>query len=373
MTESAFRWTECLPSPSAAASPRDGIVVGAIPGEGVGPEVISAALGVLKAVTDASDIPLTMRTGGAIGREAEARHGASLTAETVAFSESIFREGGALLCGPGGGRFVYDLRKTFDLFFKISPLRAENGLMKSSSLKEEVLRGVDILLVRENCGGVYQGTWADEAPAGVRHEFSYQAEHVSRFLDPAARLAKSRSGRLMVIWKESGLPSISALWKRCAHEAADRAGVAVQMVDVDLFAYQMVQTPRNFDVVAAPNLFGDILGDLGAVFLGARGHSYSGNFSGDGKAAYQTNHGSAHDIAGTSRANPAGQIFSIAMMLRESFGLWREANAIEAAVRSVWADGWRTADVATPGCRLATTDEMGALIAERAGRFVSEC
>lgn len=372
MTESAFRWTDCLPAPNAAANPRRGLLVGVVPGEGVGPEVIPAALCVLKAVTDSTGIPLMVRTGGAIGREAEQWHGASLSAEIVAFSDSIFREGGALLCGPGGGRFVYDLRKTFDLFFKISPLRVANGLVESSSLRESVLRDVDILLVRENCGGVYQGVWGEMPPAGARHEFSYQREHVSRFLDPAARLAKSRSGRLTVIWKESGLPSISALWKRCAQEAADRAGVAVQMVDADLFAYRLVQTPRNFDVVAAPNLFGDILGDLGAAFLGARGHSYSGNFSGDGRAVYQTNHGSAHDIAGTLRANPAGQIFSMAMMLRESFGLWREAAVVEAAVRSAWADGWRTADVATPGCRLASTDEMAAAIAECARRFSIE-
>lgn len=373
MTESAIRWTDCLSAPRAAADPRAGILVGAIPGEGVGPEVIPAALGVLKAVTEAAGIPVTVRTGGAIGREAEKKHGMALSAEIVAFGESIFREGGALLCGPGGGRFVYDLRKTFDLFFKISPLRVENGLVESSSIKAEVLRGVDILLVRENCGGVYQGSWAEEPPAGARHEFSYQAEHVGRFLEAAARLSKSRSGRLTVIWKESGVPSLSTLWQRCAREAADRAGVAVQMVDVDLFAYQLVQTPRNFDVVAAPNLFGDILGDLGAVFLGGRGHSYSGNFSGDGKSAYQTNHGSAHDIAGQSRANPAGQIFSMAMMLRESFGLWREAAWVEEAVRSVWADGWRTADVATPACRLATTDEMAEAITERASRFVAPC
>lgn len=366
MTESAFRWTDCLFEPPTAINPRKGILVGAIPGEGVGPEVIGAALEVLGAVTDAAGIPLTLRMGGLIGREAEAVHGASLSGETVAFCESIFREGGALLCGPGGGRFVYDLRRVFDLFFKISPLRVCHGLVETSSLKESALEGVDLLLVRENCGGVYQGAWAEESPDGARHEFLYREVQVGRFLEPAARLAKNRSGRLTVIWKESGLPSISALWKRCAHEAAERAGVAVQMVDVDLFAYQMVQRPGEFDVVAAPNLFGDILGDLGAAFLGARGHSYSGNYSGEGKAVYQTNHGSAHDIAGMNIANPAGQIFSMAMMLRESYGLWREAAKVEAAVRAVWADDWRTADVAMPGRRLVSTHEMAAEVAKRA-------
>jgi len=369
-----YRLTDCLQegreSGPAFPSPVQ-ICVGAIPGEGIGPEVIESALMVLEAVTAASGIQMSVETGGAIGRDAERKHGSALPLNVVNFCGDIFSKGGAVLCGPGGGRFVYDLRKAFDLFFKISPLRAENGLPDASSVKPERLRGVDILLARENCGGVYQGAWSEEQdsetlPIKARHEFGYSAEAVRRFLAPAARLARSRSGRLTVVWKESGVPSISRLWKVCAEESAASAGVELTLVDIDLMAYRLIHDARAFDVIAAPNLFGDVLGDLGAVLLGARGNSYSGNFSQNGRAIFQTNHGSAYDLTGTGKANPAGQIFSAAMMLRESFGLCREAAAIEAAVRSVWSDGWRTPDVASPGKRPVTTLEMARRIAERA-------
>jgi len=124
-------------------------------------------------------------------------------------------------------------------------------------------------------------------------------------------------------------------------------------------------------VIAAPNLFGDVLADLGAVLLGSRGVSFSGNYSPRREAVYQTNHGAAYDIARTDRANPVGQILSLAMMLRESFGLPREAEAIEAAVRWVWRDGWRTEDVATPAARIIGTREMSARIADKAAEIVA--
>jgi 3-isopropylmalate dehydrogenase len=137
-------------------------------------------------------------------------------------------------------------------------------------------------------------------------------------------------------------------------------------VDVDLMAYELISRPRDFDVIAAPNLAGDVLSDLTALLLGSRGLSFSGNFSPRGHAVYQTNHGAAHDIAGSDLANPVGQILSLAMLLRESLGLEREAVAIEDAVRSVWADGLRTADVAAPGDEAVGTREMAERIAEQA-------
>ena len=138
------------------------------------------------------------------------------------------------------------------------------------------------------------------------------------------------------------------------------------MVDIDLMAYRLVKEAGAFDVIAAPNLFGDVLADLGAALLGSRGISYSGNYSGRGNAIYQTNHGAARDLAGTDTANPAGQILSAAMMLRENFAFDREASSIEAAIQSVWKEGWRTQDVAVPGSRVVGTREMGARVAERA-------
>ncbi len=361
------RWTDCL-GPALTGrrgTPANRVGVGAFIGEGIGAEVVGAAVTVLRGVLEASGLELDLRYGGPIGRDGERECGNPLPPEAIDFCRARFAENAAILCGPGGGRFVYDLRREFDLFFKISPLQVANGLADASRLKPEFLDRVDILLVRENSAGLYQGDWGEETK-GAHQRFGYTEIQVRRFLEAAARLSRIRSGRLTVVWKESGVPAISRLWQRCLDEIAKAEGVTASLVDIDLMAYRLIQDAAEFDVVAAPNLFGDVLGDLGAVLLGSRGISYSGNYAADGRAVYQTNHGAAYDLAGRQVANPAGQIFSAAMMLRESFGLDHEARAIEAAVRSVWSEGWRTEDVAVPGCRLAGTDERADRIAARA-------
>src|SRR5262249_15937131 len=150
-------WTDCLDKPANRGA-RDGqILIGVLPGEGVGPEVIGSALQVLGSVAEATGLRLQSRTGGAIGPSAQQTSRIALSVEVIRFCEDIFSCGGAILNGPGGGRYVYDLRKRFDLFFKISPLRIANGLPEISRLKPESLDGMDILLARENTGGAYQG------------------------------------------------------------------------------------------------------------------------------------------------------------------------------------------------------------------------
>jgi 3-isopropylmalate dehydrogenase len=146
--------------------------------------------------------------------------------------------------------------------------------------------------------------------------------------------------------------------------------VQLSIVDLDLMAYRLIQEPQSFDVVAAPNLFGDVLADIGALLLGSRGLSFSGNYNEAGNGVYQTNHGSAYDLVGTDRANPLGQIFALAMLLREGFGLEREAAAIEGAVRALWDEGLRTEDLARPGTRIVGTREMGHQVAHRAGQIL---
>lgn len=349
------------------------MVIGVLPGEGIGPEVIACALEVLEAVTSATGLQATVRHGGPVGRDAERTHNTPLPAEVTEFCDAVFADSGAVLSGPGGSRFVYDLRRQFDLFFKISPLRVANGLPDASPLKPHLLQDVDIVVTRENCGGIYQGRWNERISGDDRSAeqlATYSRSLVLRFLNASARLAHSRSGRMTVVWKEAGLPAISRLWRDCGREAAENAGVELTMVDIDLMAYRLIHDASAFDVIAAPNLFGDVLGDLGAVLLGSRGNSYSGNFSGDGRAVYQTNHGAAYDLAGLNRANPVGQILSLAMMLRESFGLLREAGAVEEAVRSVWRAGIRTADLAAPGARIVTTSAMGERIATEVKRLL---
>jgi len=345
-----------------------------LPGEGVGPEVIDAALEVLRRLEQAGAQSLSVEVGGPIGRAAERERGTPLPEEVVGFCESVFERGGAILNGPGSGRYVYDLRRRLDLFLKISPVQVRNGLPEASSLRAEALAGVDLLIVRENVGGVYQGRsdHALDADGGrtVRHAFSYSEADVRRFLDAAARLSRARRGELTVVVKESGVPAVSALWGACATEAAAEHGVECSLVDVDLMAYQLVSRPQAFDVVAAPNLCGDVLGDLAAVLVGSRALSFSGNFTPAGHAVYQTNHGAAYDIAGADRANPVGQILSLAMLLRESLGLEREARAVEEGIRQVWSDGWRTDDVAGAAERPVGTGEMAALVGDAAAEHL---
>jgi 3-isopropylmalate dehydrogenase len=339
-------------------------------GEGIGPEVVATALEVLGAVTSHSGIATEISEGGCIGRKAEQRFGTALPQDVIAFCESIFARGGVILHGPGGGRFVYDLRKALNLFLKISPLHHACGLLSASCLRPDLARHVDIVMMRENLGGIYQGEWeplvGTPGERVARHIFGYTESCVMQFLEASARLAKQRSGRLAVVWKESGIPSVSGLWRECAERVGRACQVDVRLVDVDLMAYQLVSRPQSFDVIAAANLFGDVIADLGAAMLGSRGLSFGGNYSPGGDAVYQTNHGAAYDLAGTDRANPVAQIFSVAMMLRETFGLSREAAAVEEAVRSVWRDGWRTDDLAAPSARTIGTHQMGSLIAERA-------
>ena len=372
LVRSARRWSDAV-FREPRGRPEARVVLGLLPGEGIGPEVISAALQVLAALEAPGCPEFEICTGGVIGRDAEVLTGRALTEDVAAFCGDVFSRGGAVLAGPGGGRFVYDLRRRFDLFCKLSPLQPIEPLLGAGRLKAGMVAGTDILIVRENVGGVYQGEWretSDEREGRVcEHSFRYSEPQVRRLLDVAAKLAAGRRGKLSVVIKDAGIPSVSALWRDVGREAAALAEVEVAFLDIDLAAYLLLQEPLSFDVIATSNLFGDVLADLGAVLLASRGLSFSGNFSAEGAAVYQTNHGSALDLAHQGRANPIGQISSLAMMLRESFGLFREASWIETATAEVLRLGFRTLDVAEPGTTLVGTAEMGERIAATVRRL----
>lgn len=363
----APRWTEHIPGRSAPCPDAAGrFVVGVLPGEGIGPEVVGVALGVLDVLESAGLARFDVRGGGPIGFLGDARDG-HLTGDVARFCARVFAAGGAVLAGPGGGRFVYDLRHRFDLFCKLSPVVPVPELAPSCRMRPEHLRGLDLLFVRENVGGVYAGRWIEEPADRERgrsgrvahHAFSYTEDQVGRIVDVAARLAAARRGRLATVVKDAGIPAISALWRDLAHGAAARHGVQLDVLNVDLAAYRLVQEPQAFDVVVSSNLFGDILIDLAAVHCGARALGFSGNFGAVSTAVYQTNHGAAHDIAGTDRANPAGQILALSMMLRESFGLVRAAALVEEALRRTWRTGLRTADLVDTAQRPVGTRAFG--------------
>jgi 3-isopropylmalate dehydrogenase len=348
----------------------EALPIGVLPGEGVGEEVIGAALDVLDAVADGSGRRFSVRTGGAIGLTAKAAAGQELTPEVVSFCDEVFRDRGAVLCGPGGGRFVYDLREKFHLFCKLVPLRPYPMLRGVGPLRPEAVADVDILIVRENVGGIYLGEPGERRENGrlteAHHRFRYDALQVDRILRVGLELARRRRGHLSVVVKRAGIPSISDLW--IERSQALNADVGLELIEIDNACFQIVADASRFDVIVAPNLFGDVIGDTGALLLGSRGLSYSANFGDAGRAVYQTAHGSALDLAGMDRANPVGQIQALAMLLHESFGLIELRRAIERAIGNALSEGWRTADILEPGARLVGTRELGRRIAQLARR-----
>jgi 3-isopropylmalate dehydrogenase len=343
-------------------------LIGVLEGTGIGPQVVGAALQVLKAAGQVLDLKFKIRHGGLIGEDAIAEYGKWLPEDTVDFCADIFNRGGAILNGPGGGRYVYDLRRRFDLFCKFVPVQPSPELARAGKISPQFLKGVDMLIVRDNTGGVYQGQWGDRATDKGRvaeHSFSYSESEVHRLVEVAARAAASRRGNLYVIVKEGGVPTVTALWRDVGSAVAKRHGVEAKFMNVDLVAYELIQNPTRFDVIVAPNLFGDIIADICGVLVSSRGVTFSGNFTPQGHGVYQTNHGCAHDLVGTDTANPAGQIFSLAMLLRESFGLDEAAALIEKSLAEVWRAGWRTADLLEPGCKILGTQAMADKVADQ--------
>jgi 3-isopropylmalate dehydrogenase len=353
-------------APVPAPDPRP--VIGVLAGTGIGPSVIAASLDVLDAVARTLNLTFDVRHGGLIGEDAMAAHGTALPEETAEFCADILCRRGAILSGPGGGRYVYELRRRFDLFCKLVPIRPVPELARAGRLPREYPKDVDILVVRDNAAGVYQGEWSDDVTSAGRvatHSFSYSESQVRRLVTVAARAAADRQGGLTVVVKDGGVPSISSLWRDVAGEVARHHGLTPRFMNVDSVAYDIVQRPEAFDVIVTPNLFGDIIVDLGGVLVASRGITFSGNFDPQGRGVFQTNHGSALDLVGTDTANPAGQLLSLAMLLREAFGLGLAAAMIEQALRDVWREGWRTADLAEPGSIVVGTRSMTERVAQQ--------
>ena len=202
-------------------------LIGVLEGTGIGPTVINSALQVLKSVEQVLGLKFEVRLGGLIGEDAIKECGQWLPEDTVDFCADIFHRGGALLNGPGGGRYVYDLRRRFDLFCKFVPVQPPPELASAGRISPQFLKNVDMLIVRDNIGGVYQGRWGDRATDQGRvaeHSFSYSEGEVRRLVEVAARAAANRRGNLQVIVKEGGVPTITALWRDVSGAVANGTG-----------------------------------------------------------------------------------------------------------------------------------------------------
>ncbi len=369
------RLAQTLGIPCPAFDPSQVHPVGVLVGEGVGEEVVPIALRLLALLERHSTRRFELMEGGLIGYPAKELTGRSLTDEVIGFASNVFAKGGALFCGPGGDRFVYEIRREFDLYCKYTPLEPLPELRDAGSVRAQAVAATDIVAVRENMGGIYQGEWDVETAADgdrlARHRFEYRESMVRRILDVAITLAATRRGEMHVVLKPGGIPSISSLWRNCAEEMAAEAGIALAELEIDNAVYQLIADPGRFDVIVSPNMFGDVLADCGSLLLASRGLSYSGNFNDSGAGVYQTGHGAARDIAGKDIANPIGQILSLGMMLRESF-CWPEGDAaLRRAVRAALRQGLCTSDIAMPGHRVVGTAEFGAAVHDQLDRLLS--
>jgi len=350
--------------------------IAALPGDGVGREVMPEAIKVLEVVAAKFGHGFECREALIGGSAIDAR-GAPLPEETAILCENA----DAVLFGAIGGpkwdsldysvrpeRGILGLRRRLGLYANLRPAKLFEPLVEASPLKPEVIRGLDLILVRELLGDVYFGQprGVESIPGGKRgvNTMTYTSEEIRRISDLAFQIARGRRRKVASVDKANVL-EVSQLWREVVSDVGKKyPDVELEHLYVDNCAMQLMRNPKQFDVIVTGNMFGDILSDEAAMLTGSIGMLPSASLGGK-VALYEPIHGSAPDIAGKGKANPIAMILSAAMMLQHSFGLQKEAEEIERAVISVLAEGYRTEDIQQRGVRLVSTKDMGNLIAER--------
>jgi len=347
-------------------------------GDGIGPEIVSAAKEVLNAA--ATKFHFTVEYDDQLmGGCAIDATGEPLPAVTIASAKAA----DAVLLGAVGGpkwdnvapdkrpeRGLLGIRKALGLYCNLRPMTVSRFTAHLSPLKQEIAEGADLLIVRELTGGIYFGTHTEahlnqdgvEEASDIECYTRPEVERIARYAFDAAR---KRHGKVTSVDKANVLGS-SRMWRKIVTEIRDKEYPEIELNHyyVDNCAMQLVQNPRQFDVILTNNIFGDILSDEASTIAGSIGLLPSASL-GDGTGLYEPIHGSAPDIAGQGIANPLATILSVAMMLRYSLNQSQAADAIEAAVEKVLDDGWRTADLWNENYKKATTAEMGKLVAAR--------
>ncbi|HBC56951.1 MAG TPA: 3-isopropylmalate dehydrogenase [Gammaproteobacteria bacterium] len=343
-----------------------------LPGDGVGPGIISQAKKLIEKLR--SDHGLQIETSEAlVGGASFDAYGSPLTDEVLQRA----KEADGILFGAVGGPkwevleisqrpeiALLKLRSELGLFANLRPVILYPELADASTLKPEVVAGLDILIVRELTGGIYFGQ-----PRGIRNNASgeregyntlvYSESEINRIGRIAFEIAAKRQGRLCSVDKANVLES-TELWRQCITELSARyPAIELSHMYVDNAAMQLVRAPKQFDVVVTTNLFGDILSDCAAMLTGSIGMLPSASLNADNKGLYEPVHGSAPDIAGQNKANPIATLLSLAMLLKYSLDEVALADKIENAIQQVLAEGLRTADIYQPGNKLMGTEEMG--------------
>lgn len=349
--------------------------IAVLPGDGIGPEVVAEAVKVLKVVAARYNLEFAL-TEALVGGTAYDLEGHPLPPETLALA----RSSDAILFGSVGGdkwdslplnvrpeQAILGLRKELDLYANLRPTVTFKQLLHRSPVKSEILGdGVDIMIIRELTAGLYFGQPKGEQVFEGQHRtvdtLSYTDAEIERVVRLGFKLAGERTGKLCSVDKANVLAT-GRRWRQIAARLAEEyPNITVSHMYADNCAMQLIRNPRQFDVIVTENTFGDILTDEASVLPGSIGMMPSASVGSSGLSLYEPIHGSAPDIAGQNKANPLGQILCVPMMLRLSFGLEEPARAIEQAVAAVLARGYRTGDLAEPGCQTLGTVQMGDLI-----------
>ena len=348
-----------------------------LPGDGIGPEIVGEAIKVLNKVGEKFSHSFEY-TYVDIGGCSIDKYGVPITDEGM---EKCKASDSVLLGAVGGPKWdscppairpekaLLAVRKELGLFANLRPTKLFSQLADSSPLKKEIVGGgIDLLIVRELTGGVYFGQRKTEEVDGelVATDIMPYSEHeIERIGRVAFETAMKRSKKLASVDKANVLDT-SRLWRKTMHRLAEEyPEVEYSDILVDNTAMQLIKNPTQFDVLVTENMFGDILSDEASMLTGSIGMMPSASLSSGTLGMYEPIHGSAPDIAGMNIANPLGTILSAAMMLRYSFDMAKEADAIENAVNRVLDDGYRTGDIMQDGCKKVPCTEMGTLVAER--------
>ena len=344
-------------------------------GDGIGPEILREAARVLDVLrSEGLDIETEEALVGGAAYDASGDPLPKATLDLAKSSDAV------LFGAVGGPRYdtlprdkrpekaILGLRHECDFFANLRPANVFPELADASTLKAEVVSGLDIMIVRELTGDIYFGKpRGTSGPKGDRVGFNtmhYTEPQIRRILHTGFKTARSRGKRLCSVDKMNVLET-SQLWRDIAEEIApEYSDVALSHMLVDNCAMQLVRNPRQFDVIVTGNLFGDILSDEASMLTGSIGMLPSASLDARGKGLYEPIHGSAPDIAGRGLANPLAMILSMAMMFRYTFGRIDIATRIEKAVRAALAAGLRTADIAAKGIKPCATAEMGIAVAK---------
>jgi 3-benzylmalate dehydrogenase len=312
-----------------------------LPGEGIGLEVVEATMTILHQVALKHNFQLQVDYGE-IGQTAFEQYGAYFPDITA----QICSQADGILFGAVSKGGLLELRKKFDFFVNLRPVKTFPNLINNSSLKSNYLSGVDILFVRELVSGIYfgaSGRGEDEQGSYGYHTMQYYDWQIKRIAQVALDRASKRRGLLTVAHKENALPHLP--WTKLALEVAQKyPNVTVEPMLVDNLAMQLVVNPQHFDVILAGNLFGDILSDLGGALVGSVGLLGSASLNESGFGLYEPIHGTAPDIAGKNQANPLGTLAS-AMMMLEQWGECDAVKSLQQAWDNILAQGYRTRDL----------------------------